>query len=207
MRMIFLTFLTAVIMNFVGYIPFGNINLTCVQISVNRGMKQALYFISSFALVDILFTYVLMSFAEWFASHEKWLNYLDYILIIIFITMGFLSLNASAHPKEVKYRRRDSVRYGVILGIFNPMQIPFWMIGGTYLIAHNWITTEGWGIEVFALGAGLGAFLCLYLFARFAGYIQQRFALSTRIINQSIAVVFFLLAVIHIIKQAYMLFR
>jgi len=199
--MIFLTLFVAAVINFVGYIPFGNINLTCVQISVNRGMKQALYFISSFAIVDILFTYILMSFAEWFASHEKWLNFLDWILIVIFISLGFISLNASTHPKDVKFRRRDSVRYGIVLGIFNPMQIPFWMIGGTYLIAHGWITTAGLGIEVFSLGAGLGAFLSLYLFARFAHYIQQRFALSTRIINRSIAIVFFLLAAIHVVKQ------
>ncbi len=74
------------------------------------------------------------------------------------------------------------------------------MIGGTYLISHNYITTEGLGIEVFALGAGLGAFCSLYLFARFAKYIQNRFSLSNRIINRSIAIVFFALALIYIIK-------
>jgi threonine/homoserine/homoserine lactone efflux protein len=191
-------------MNFVGYIPLGNINLTSVQISVNRGMKQALYFVTSFSFVDILSTYILMRFAEWFASHEKWLHFLDWVLIVIFLTMAYTSLNAVEHPKEVQYRRRDSVRYGIILGIFNPMQIPFWMIGGTYLISHNWITTKGWGLGIFAVGAGLGAFLCLYLFAKFAKYIQEKFSLSSRIINRSIAVVFFLLALIHIIKQAWL---
>ena len=197
--MLFLTFLVAVIINFLGYIPLGNINLTTVQISVNRGMKQAIYFVSSFAVVDTVSTYVLMTFAEWFAQHKSWLYLLDYVLIAVFLIMGFLSFYASA-PKELEFRRRDSIRYGIVLGIFNPMQIPFWMIGGTYLISHGWITTDFPGIELFSVGAGAGAFLCLYLFARFARYIQDKFALSTRVINRSIAAVFFLLAILHIIK-------
>lgn len=201
--MILLTFVVAVAINFVGYIPFGNINLTTVQISVNRGIKQALYFIIAFSIVDIFFTYGLMRFAEWFASHEEWLTLLDWVLIVIFLIMAYISWNTGDHPRNVTYRKRDSVKYGIVLGIFNPMQIPFWMIGGTYLITNQWITTEGFGLEFFALGAGIGAFLSLYLFAHFAKYIQNRFALSARVINRSISVIFVVLALIHVIKQAW----
>ncbi len=202
--MILLTFLVAVVINFVGYIPFGNINLTTVQISVNRGIKQALYFITTFSIVDILFTYTLMRFAAYFSRHEKWLHLLDWVLIVIFLIMGVASWSSGGNPKKLTYRSRDSVKYGLILGVFNPMQIPFWMIGGTYLISHNWITTAGWGLELFSIGAGLGAFSCLYLFARCAKYIQNRFALSARVINKSIAVIFFILAAIHIVKLAWL---
>ncbi len=196
--MLFQTLFVAIIINFIGYIPLGNINLTTVQISVNRGFKQALYFISTFAVMDIIFTYILMRFAEWFADHKNWWNVLDFLLIGVFLILGLVSWYSSTHTKPVTYKKRDSIRYGVILGIFNPMQIPFWMIGGTYLISHNWISTEGGGLEFFALGAGIGAFLSLFLFARFARYIQARFALSTRVINRSIALIFFALALIHI---------
>ncbi|PWG78684.1 LysE family transporter [Pararcticibacter amylolyticus] len=198
--MLLLTFLVAVAVNFLGYIPLGNINLTTVQISVNRGLKQALYFTGTFAVMDVLITYILMRFAEWFAGHKNWWHFLDYLLIVVFLVMGYMSWHASTHQKKVEYKAHESIRYGIVLGIFNPMQIPFWMIGGTYLISHGWITTEGAGIELFAIGAGLGAFLCLFLFARFARYIQEKFALSARIINRSIAFVFFTLAAIHVLK-------
>ncbi len=201
--MIFLTFWVAVVINFVGYVPVGNINLTAVQISVNRGLKQALYFVTTFSVVEGFFTYVLMRFAEWFAQHKELLIYLDWILIVVFLTLAVVSLRAANHPKEVEFKKRDSIRYGVILGVFNPMQIPYWMIGGTYLISHEWITTKGWGLEIFGVGAAIGAFLCLYMFAKFATYIQDRFALSNRIINRTIAVVFFLLAAFHISKIVY----
>lgn len=197
--MLLQTFLVAVIINFLGYIPLGNINLTTIQISVNKGLKQALYFIITFAVMDIILTYILMRFAEWFAEHESWWNVLDYLLIMVFLILGTLSWYSSTHTKEVSVRSMDSVRYGIILGIFNPMQIPFWMIGGTYLLSHNWITSDGLGLESFALGAGIGAFSSLFLFARFARYIQARFALSTRVINRSIAIIFYALALIHVV--------
>ncbi len=200
--MLLLTFFVAFVINFAGYIPLGNINLTTIQISVNRGIRQAVYFIITFALVDTVSTFILMNFAEWFASHKDWLKLLDYLLIAIFLVLGYSSWHSSGHPKNVEFRRRDSIRYGIILGIFNPMQIPFWMIGGTYLISHRWITTEGPGLQLFSLGAGCGAFGCLYLFARFARYIQDRFALSTKIINRSIAIIFLALAVVHVVKVA-----
>ncbi|RKD13182.1 lysine transporter LysE [Pelobium manganitolerans] len=200
--MLLLTFFVAVVVNFVGYIPLGNINLTAMQISINKGLKQVLVFATSFALVEGVFTYVLMRFAEWFASKESFMVVLEWAMVAIFLLMGFLSLRHSKKerkPKEV-LKKRDSIRTGIILGVFNPMIIPFWTIGGTYLIAHDWITTEGFGLEVFAVGASVGSFSCLYLFGRFAQYIQNKFAFSNRVINKSIALMFFGLAVLQTLR-------
>lgn len=50
--MIFLTFFIGIIANFIGYIPPGNINLTLIQITMNRGMKEAVRFITAFSCVE-----------------------------------------------------------------------------------------------------------------------------------------------------------
>jgi threonine/homoserine/homoserine lactone efflux protein len=203
--MFLLTFIVAIVVNFVGYLPFGNINLTAVQISVNKGMKQALVFILTFSIFEACFTYVLMRFAEWFATKKDLIHWLDWILIAVFIILGTSSWSTAKKElkKNTNHRKRDSIKTGIILGIFNPMQIPFWMIGGTYLISHQWITTEGFGLEIFAVGAAIGAFSALYLFAKFAQYIQNKFALSHQIINKSVACIFFALAIIHIVKLGF----
>ncbi len=204
--MLLLTFLVAIVVNFIGYIPLGNINLTSMQISINKGIKQAIIFITTFSIVEGIFTYVLMRFAEWFATKKEFLHWLGWILVGVFIIMGFLSWIEShkeTKRKDDDVRNKDSIRTGILLGVFNPMLIPFWMIGGTYLIAKNWITTEGVGLEIFAFGAAIGSFLCLYLFARFAQYIQNRFAFSNKIINRSIAFVFFALAILQSSKELF----
>ncbi|TKB98550.1 LysE family transporter [Pedobacter cryophilus] len=206
--MLLLTFIVAILVNFVGYAPLGNINLTTVQISINKGLKQALIFVTTFSIIEGIFTYVLMRFAEWFASKKDLLHWLDWVIVAVLIIMGIISLNQAR--KEVMptddVRKRDSIKTGIILGVFNPMIIPYWMIGGTYLISHQWITTKGLGLEIFAVGAAIGCFLSLYLFARFAQYIQNRFSFSNKMINKSIAIIFFALASIQIIKETYFYF-
>ena len=86
------------------------------------------------------------------------------------------------------------------------MQVPFWMVTGTYLITHEWILTGKVALVIFSIGSAAGAFLCLFLYARFAKYIQKKFALSTRFINTGIAILFFAFAAYHIVKQIYLTF-
>ncbi|MFC5284932.1 LysE family transporter [Pedobacter alpinus] len=200
--MLLLTFFVAIVVNFVGYIPIGNINLTAMQISINKGIKQATIFATSFALVEGLFTYILMRFAEWFVSEKDFLSWLEWIMVGIFLLMGTIAYFQSkkeAKPME-DVKKKDSIRTGIILGVFNPMIIPFWTIGGTYLIANNWITTAGFGLIVFAIGASIGSFACLYLFGRFAMYIQNKFSFSNKVINRSIAIMFFCLAIFQTVR-------
>lgn len=200
--MLFINLIVAIVVNFLGYLPFGNINLTAVQISVNKGMKQALVFITTFSIFEAFFTYLLMRFAEWFAEKEELIYWLDWVLVFIFVVLGVNSWsNSKSEFKEPEtHRKRDSIKAGILLGLFNPMQIPFWMIGGTYLISNEWISTQGLGLEVFGLGAALGAFLALYLFAKFARYIQEKFSLSSKVINKSVAIIFFILVTIQLAK-------
>lgn len=203
--MLLLTFFVAVIVNFVGYIPLGNINLTAMQISLNKGLKQVTIFAISFALVEGIFTYILMRFAEWFAKKQEFLGWLEWIMVGIFLLMGTLSyLQSRKEAKPITDdKKRDSIKTGILLGVFNPMIIPFWTIGGTYLIAHNWITTKGPALIIFAIGASIGSFGCLYLFGRFAQYIQNKFSFSHRIINRSIAYMFFALAILQMVRLTF----
>lgn len=87
------------------------------------------------------------------------------------------------------------------------MQVPFWMICGTYLIMHEWIEVNNLALIIFSIGSAAGAFLCLFLYARFARYIQSKFALSTKLINTAIAILFFSLAGYHLVKRVYLAVR
>jgi len=58
---------------------------------------------------------------------------------------------------------------------------------------------------IFSIGAAAGAFLALFMYAHFASYIKKKFALSTRLVNTGIALLFFGFAVYHIVKQIYLI--
>jgi threonine/homoserine/homoserine lactone efflux protein len=204
--MIFLTFFLGLFANCLGYIPPGNINLTLVKITVNRGMKQALMFIISFSCVEFFFTYFIMHAAKWLSAQVRLDVVIDWVMAVLFAVLGTITWIHRKKPPETSYSEHDSIKYGILLGFLNPMQVPFWMIIGTYFIAHQWILDGGIALVIFSLGSACGAFLGLFLYAKFAQYIQNRFTLSTRLINTSIAILFFSFAAYHVVKQVYLVF-
>src|ERR1700748_3650640 len=129
--MIVLTIFLGLVVNFIGYIPPGNINLTLVQITINRGMKQALQFITAFSCVELFFTYGIIHAAEWL-SHQLELGVIiDWVMVVLFTTLGTITWIKRKTPPKTNYSKYQSIKYGLILGVVNPMQIPFWMIAGT----------------------------------------------------------------------------
>jgi threonine/homoserine/homoserine lactone efflux protein len=202
--MIFLTFFIGVIANFIGYVPPGNIDLTVVQITISRGLKQAMMFIISFSAVEFFFTYFIMHAAKWLSAEVRLDTIIDWIMVVLFGVMGIITWIHRKKPPETTYSEHESIKYGILLGFLNPMQIPFWMITGTYLITHEWIVDGKIALVIFSIGAAGGAFLALFLYAKFAKYIQSKFALSTRLVNTSIAIFFFAFAAYHVVKQVYL---
>ena len=212
--MLLLTFLIGIILNAMGYIPPGNINLTVAQLTINKGMRQALYFILSFAIVEVFFTFGMMRFARWISSdvnldsnisEVRLGTYVDLFMIMLFVIMGTITwINRKKLPKtrpEDNRSKRGSVFYGMLLGVLNPVQIPFWLFFGNYVILHDWIKTDYLSLVIFSFGSGIGSALALYGYAHFAKYIQEKFALSSHIINRSIALFLYALALYLIIKQ------
>ncbi len=193
--MFFLNFLVGFIVNFTGYVPFGNINLTVVQLTINRGLKHAMYFVVAFSVIEFFFTYAIMYFADWFAGHKSLLFWLDWLIIIILLAMSVITWRNNSKEKEADYSKTDSIKYGVILGLINPVQIPFWMIWGTYLISHEWISSGNGSLAIFSLGSAFGAFICLFCFARFSKFLHEKYTFSSKILNHSIAIVLFLMAI------------
>ncbi|MCZ4245489.1 LysE family transporter [Pedobacter punctiformis] len=216
--MLFLTFFIGIVLNAMGYIPPGNINLTVAKLAINRGMRQVWYFILSFSIVEVFFTFGMMRFARWAmsdinpneaVSEVRLSTLVDCFMIIMFLVMGTITWkNRKKAPRtsDKEDKRSGSVLYGLILGVLNPVQIPFWLFFGNYVILHQWIETDYLSLVIFALGSGVGSAAALYLYGHFAKYIQEKFALSSLLINKSIAIFLFVLAAYLIIKQAIVVF-
>ena len=202
--MIFLTIFLGLAVNFIGYIPPGNINFTLVRITINRGLKHALQFITAFSCMEFFFTFFIMHAAGWLAAQVRLDVVIDWVMTILFMGLGAITWLHRKKPPKPNYAQHDSIRYGILLGFVNPMQIPFWIITGAYLITHKWILTGNFAFVILSLGSAGGAFLCLLLYARFARYIQSKFALSTRMINTGIAILFFAFAGYHVVKRVYL---
>jgi threonine/homoserine/homoserine lactone efflux protein len=212
--MLLLTLIIGILLNAMGYIPPGNINLTVAQLTINKGMRQALYFILAFSCVEVCFTFGMMRFARWVSSdvnldsnisEVRIGTYVDTFMILLFVVMGTITwINRKKVPKtraEDNRSKKGSVFYGMLLGVLNPVQIPFWLFFGNYVILHEWIKTDYLSLVIFSLGSGIGSAVALYGYAHFAKYIQEKFALSSLLVNKSIAIFLYVLALYLVVKQ------
>ena len=200
--MLLLTFIVGLLVNFIGYVPPGNINLTLVKITINRGFDQALYFIAAFSVVEFFFTLFIIHAAEWLTQQIHLNVIIDWVMVTMFSVLGLVTWFTRKRTPKPHYSGYKSIRYGIILGVLNPVQVPFWMICGTYLITNHWIITGQLALILLSLGSALGAFLCLLLYARSANYIQTKFEISAKLVNTAIAILFFAFALLHIVKLA-----
>jgi threonine/homoserine/homoserine lactone efflux protein len=205
--MIFLTFFIGLIANFIGYVPPGNINLSVAQLVMNRGMKEALKFIISFSCIEFFFTYFIMNAADWLAHQVNLNMVIDWIMVVLFGVMGAITwVHRKKAPESKKYSGHHSIKYGILLGFLNPVQVPFWLITGSYLITHEWIEKGRIALVIFSVGSAAGAFLCLFIYAKAARYIKKRLELSNHVINTGIAILFFAFSAYHVVKQVYLHF-
>ncbi|HVS93070.1 MAG TPA: LysE family transporter [Mucilaginibacter sp.] len=205
--MLFLTFFIGLIANFIGYIPPGNINLTVVQLAINRGIKEVLKFLVAFSCSELIFTFGMVNAADWFAQQVRLDMVIDWVMVVLFGVLGIITWRHRKKPPVTKKRSKgSSIRLGILLGFINPMQIPFWMVTGTYLITHQWINKDILSLVILSAGSAAGAFLSLFSYAKSARYMQERLDLSTRAINTGIAILFFAFAAYHIVKEVYIHF-
>lgn len=212
--MLVITFLIGLLLNALGYIPPGNINLTLAQLTINRGMRQAWGFILAFSIVEVFFTFGMMRFARWVSSDVDidaikvgtlplsfLIDLFMMVLLSVMATITWVNRSKVQQPKSTAESRKGSVFVGLILGVLNPVQIPFWLFFGNYVILHEWIATDYLSLVIFSIGSGTGSLVALYGYAYFARYIQEKFTLSSRVINKGIAIFLYSLALYLVIKQ------
>lgn len=212
--MLFVTFFVGVIINAFGYVPPGNINLTLARLTISRGMRQAWGFIIAFSAVEVFFTFGMIRFARWLSSDvdidaikvgQFQLTFLIdlfmTLLLLVMATVSWINRDKAPKPKNEEDSRKGSVLYGLALGVINPVQIPFWLFFGNYVILHEWIATDYLSLVVFSFGSGFGSLIALYGYAHFAQYIQEKFTLSSRLINKSISIFLYCLAAYLVVKQ------
>ncbi|MFM6975327.1 MAG: lysine transporter LysE, partial [Sphingobacteriaceae bacterium] len=129
----------------------------------------------------------------------------DGFMILMFVVMGTITWVSRNKPPKTNEtaKKGSSVFYGLVLGVLNPVQIPTWLFFGNYVILHQWIQTDYLSLVIFSIGSGIGSAIALYGYAYFARYIQEKFTLSTSLINHSIAIFLFFLAFFLVAKQTY----
>ena len=160
------TLVVAFIVSYIGSIPPGTINISVMQLSIQRRHRAALFFALAASFVEFIYAGLTVQFHIFLVSNETVASYFRVITSVTLIVLGLWNLLLKTTSESVSIKGEIKGRHGFVrgmtLGILNPMTIPFWLAITTYLENDELISIDKLGFWMYLIGLSSGT-LCLLL--------------------------------------------
>lgn len=157
------TFLIAFFFSYIGSIPPGTINISVIQLTLNGRIKGALYFALAAALVEFFYATFAVGIQFFFVSKLDFTLHFKIIAASAMIVLGLINFfgKSKKAPAQKSGVPMTGFKKGVVISIFNPLAIPFWIAVTAYLESQAWIKIDSQSFWAYILGISTGTFLLL----------------------------------------------
>ncbi|MDZ4714906.1 MAG: LysE family transporter [Cytophagales bacterium] len=173
-----LVFLMGFIFSFVGSIPPGTLNITVLQLGLDKNIQVAMRFALAVAIIEYPYAWIGVQFEYYISSSPVVLGNFELITAMVMTLLGVFNLWPTKAPTGIARKFSESgFRRGIILSILNPMAIPYWMGFTAYLKVQGWIDLRTTGLlHSYVFGTSVGALALLtsliFFAKRLAPYVQ-----------------------------------
>lgn len=201
-----LQFLIGLLVGIYGYLVPNYINLGVFQLGMNKRSREIQKVIIIIALVEIPYCFVCMNSMQWIMQQSLFLIFIKWLIVVLLFVLGIVGfLHAKKKNKAIE-QPNDSISNLEInkllwLAIFNPFQLSAWAIWGTYFIEKTWFEWNYFSIGVFSIGACLGVYLILYIYAKMGSSLMKYFASHQVLINYAIASLLIILGIAQLFRN------
>jgi len=173
--------------SFTGSLTPGTINLSAVQLGLDKKPQIAWRLATAAAFMEYIYAWLAVTFENYISSSPVVVKNFQLIAALVMLTLGTLTLRAAAKPSAfTKQFSNSGFRRGLVLGILNPLSMPFWIGVIAYLKSMHWIKLDSpLQLHSFLAGVSMGVFTLLvsvaYLANKVVGLIQRRSELLKKI--------------------------
>lgn len=194
-----MTFIVAFIISFLGSIPPGAINLSVLQLGLEHRHDAALRFSIAAAIIEIPYAFIAIRFQLLLESSPWLIDNFKLMAAIVLLVLGILSIiqQSRSKPASALMNRiqKSGFRRGLLIGLFNPMAMVFWIGVTAYLKQHDWIDLSTLTNEVaYIAGLALGTFALLACLTYLSKALAPIFK-GSKFLKLMPSVAFFLLAI------------
>ncbi len=171
-------FLLGFIFSFIGSIPPGTLNITVMQLGLDKKTGIALRFALAVSIIEYPYAWIGVQFEYWISSSPLIVENFQLIAAVVMTALGIFNLLPSKPPTGFAKRFSESgFRRGIALSMLNPMAIPYWMGFTAYMKAQGWIDLATTGLlHTYVFGTAVGAMallaLLVFLAERIAPHVQ-----------------------------------
>lgn len=192
MGIAFYTLLLAFFLGFIGYLPLGNINLSVVQVSISKKRETLWAFIFFIAFMELVYCIGCLWGLDFLQQQPGWIRVLRWIATALFLILGIISL---LHRADGDKLSSAGMKRGIFVAIFNPLQAPYWLVWGVYMMENKLLNTGWLNLMAFGLATAAGTIAVLWLYAVGGKTLVSKLKLRDVTLNRFIGIIFIALAV------------
>jgi threonine/homoserine/homoserine lactone efflux protein len=192
------------IFSFLGSITPSMLNMTALKISLEKGKKELNEYAIGVSAVVLIQAYIAVFLTRHIVENPSILEILEKVGIVIFIFLSYYFYRESKKRKIMietgAVKKENAFLAGITLSALNMFSIPFFCGSVATLDAFNRFSFDVIPVLFFILGAVIGTFYILFLFGKFANFIQKKTGKLTKDINIILAILTAFVAVLAVIK-------
>jgi threonine/homoserine/homoserine lactone efflux protein len=168
-------FLVGAVFSFLGSIPPGTLNVSVLQLGLDRKIGAALRFSLAVAIVEYPYAWIAVEFENLITSTPAVVQNFQLLTAVVLTGIGIVNIWAAQRPtKFTTVLSESGFRRGIILSLLNPMAIPFWIAYTAYFKAQGWIDLSSpLKVHLYVLGTSVGVMILLILFTYLAHRMSQ----------------------------------
>ena len=158
------TLIVAFVVSYIGSIPPGTINVSVMQLAIQRRVRAALFLAFAASAVEFVYAGFTVQFHIYLTNNETLADYFRIITSVALIGLGLWNIFSRSTSESVivnSEKGRHGFLRGMMLGILNPMTVPFWLAITTYLENDELIDVDGLGFWFYLIGLSAGTFCLL----------------------------------------------
>ena len=191
--MIYLThFLLGFVFSFIGSIPFGMINLTVVDTSIQKGFRAGIILGFGAALVEFFQALIAVKFTHVFIDNPSIAEAIHWIAIPIFFGLAIHHYRQSKVDSKLKSSEKSLSPFykGVFISSLNMLAIPYWVFYATYFSSAGWLSSANELLLIYCVGISLGAFSLFIVFAKLSSLVVKKMKKISSHTNKALALIF-----------------
>jgi threonine/homoserine/homoserine lactone efflux protein len=195
--------------SFVFSLPPGIINLSVLDATVHKHLKSGIILAAAACIVEFAQSLIGAKFSAWFAENEIVSLIIKIAIIPVFVVLSVKYLiksyaafkNKKAGLVEVTKKRAGSFGKGILVGILNPIAIPFFLVLAAKTAEEGLLKNSWSSILVYVSGTTLGTFVAFLVYAILSRFIAKKLQMIKLWLDLVIGLIFAILS----IQQAIML--
>jgi threonine/homoserine/homoserine lactone efflux protein len=197
-------FFFGMIISLMGTLPLSPLNVTAMQISLQEGISNAMYFSLGTIFTEMVYVRISLVGINWVRKQKKLFRRMEWIALVLVSAFAAGSFYAATKehdaPNVMLNNNINRFLLGMLMSALTVMHFPFWFGWSMVLSAKKILKLNRVNYNVYIAAIGVGTFLANWFFILGGKYLAKKLNTNQHTLNLILGWIFTLTALIQLAK-------